>query len=230
MYIGGWGEWDQPGNRFRFRFVRACARSGCKVGIRTNPDRSPFPFPFSPSGLSLFPFLPAVLTYSYEIRFFTKRVQNRDWELVRPSIGAKFRCASFSCWEKPRIYLKCHPIYWLGWLIGWFLFVWFHFEFVCWFAIFDLCFFLFVYFRFLIFIYYSYSPQSSYPASAGCMDIYTSILERLYLLYVLSMHGIVMEEDLQPRLPVSPWQIHMGYPMGYSMGYHTHTHTHTYCP
>ena len=45
--------------------VRACVRrSGCKVGIRTNRDRSPFPFPFSPSGLSLFHFSPAVLTYS----------------------------------------------------------------------------------------------------------------------------------------------------------------------
>ena len=42
------------------------------------------------------------ILYLNEISFFTKRLQNRDWDLVRPSIGSKFRCASFSCWNKNR--------------------------------------------------------------------------------------------------------------------------------
>ena len=44
-YIGGWGDEPQPGNRFvSFRsFVRACARSGCRVEFRLNLRSAAFP-------------------------------------------------------------------------------------------------------------------------------------------------------------------------------------------
>ena len=37
------GGWVQPGNRFRFRFVRACARSGCRVGTGSKFPSKPLP-------------------------------------------------------------------------------------------------------------------------------------------------------------------------------------------
>ncbi len=46
LTIGGSEEWDQQGNRF-VSFVRACARSGCKVGRRLKCHPRVFPFPFS---------------------------------------------------------------------------------------------------------------------------------------------------------------------------------------
>ena len=55
--IGGWGEWDQPGNRFVScrACVRACARSGCLVRIRWNSGVASFPFPFWPREVFPFP-------------------------------------------------------------------------------------------------------------------------------------------------------------------------------
>ena len=54
IYIGGWGEWDQPGNRF-VSFVRARAvvvRWECASNLMLRV----FPFPFCGAGLSLFPY------------------------------------------------------------------------------------------------------------------------------------------------------------------------------
>ena len=59
--IGGWVGGDVlPWSRFvSFRsLVRVNARSGCRVGIRPKRARWPFPGPFCPTALSLFPFVP----------------------------------------------------------------------------------------------------------------------------------------------------------------------------
>ena len=38
-----------------FRFVRACARSGCQVEFELKSGEGVFPFPFWPAEVSLFP-------------------------------------------------------------------------------------------------------------------------------------------------------------------------------
>ena len=65
----------QPGNRFRFRFVRACARSGCLV--RSGPEISFGPFPFSLLWRSPFTF---PLIDNQVVPSETK------WDQARPSI------------------------------------------------------------------------------------------------------------------------------------------------
>ena len=61
IYIGGWGgESNREIVSCRaVRCVRACARSGCRVGIRLNSTR--MPFPFSLFTLGGFPFSPEKL-------------------------------------------------------------------------------------------------------------------------------------------------------------------------
>ncbi len=54
--VGGRSAAAQPGNRFRFRFVRACARCGCRVEIKFKSYRGAFPFPFLPRRVFPFPF------------------------------------------------------------------------------------------------------------------------------------------------------------------------------
>ena len=51
--IGGWGV--RPTGK-SFRFVRACARSGCKVGMHIRCHPHVFPFPFWPREAFPFPF------------------------------------------------------------------------------------------------------------------------------------------------------------------------------
>ena len=50
--IGGWAV--TPTGK-SFRFVRACARSGCQVEFELKSGTRPFPFPFCHAELSLFP-------------------------------------------------------------------------------------------------------------------------------------------------------------------------------
>ncbi len=68
IYIGGWGSefvrTPQPGNRFRFRVVRACVRAGGRAGDQGVDVRSDFreksdppsTFPFSLFGTGGLPF------------------------------------------------------------------------------------------------------------------------------------------------------------------------------
>ena len=51
-WIGGWGV--TPTGK-SFRFVRACARSGCQVEFEPKSGEGVFPFPFWPAEFSLFP-------------------------------------------------------------------------------------------------------------------------------------------------------------------------------
>ena len=47
-----------------FRFVRACARSGCQVEFELKSWEGLFPFPFCPAEFSLFPCVAGRLSFS----------------------------------------------------------------------------------------------------------------------------------------------------------------------
>ena len=97
-----------PGNRFRFRFGRACARPGSKVGMSSKRRAPPRPlslFPFRLEGSSLFPWrstLPPNLlsSFSWPYRYvFTFSMylfcvcaqSGESMKLSAWCIGAEFR-------------------------------------------------------------------------------------------------------------------------------------------
>jgi len=88
IYIGGWGE-ESNQEIVSFRFVRACARSGCLMEFEFKKVSTLFPFPLCPSECSLFPWLsagvfpfPVVVRNQIEVRPKWNRIEievNRKW-------------------------------------------------------------------------------------------------------------------------------------------------------
>ena len=77
------GGWVQPGNRFRFRFVRACARSGCQVKSGQNSAWPPFPFSLFPQ--EVFPFPLWDLVSSSEFKWVLVKPSETKWNQVKSS-------------------------------------------------------------------------------------------------------------------------------------------------
>ncbi len=66
MRIGGWGL-SPTGKWFRFvSFVRACARSGCRVEFSLKRPGRSFSFPFMRGSLSLFPSESTVISNEFQ--------------------------------------------------------------------------------------------------------------------------------------------------------------------
>ncbi len=94
--VGGKSAAAQPGNRFRFRFVRACARSGCRVEFGLKSGCGPFPFSLFPQRVFPFPLRvppspqpPIQLQLALSVHICTSEVGG-----MRPT-GKSFRFVSF---------------------------------------------------------------------------------------------------------------------------------------